>query len=113
MILLLLFISSSSAYLFQITKNIYNGSISNEGYQGFINNCPPQFYPSTKADLLKYGFWNTNLPLSWIFTTENNCLGYSTNSSYVDGTCIDTSNFLYTTTCSCNMLLPLLCIYII
>ena len=112
MLVLLLIVALTVPFVnskFVLTKNSYNGSISYEGYFNLCHNESSHSLPCTKNDLLK-GFWKTSFPPSWILTTDKNCLGYSTNSSYVDGTCINTASFNYVTTCTCNMIIPLTCV---
>ena len=102
--------SRFSGSKFVITKNLYNGSMT---YQGFFDICRkeyPRSSPCTSNDLLSNGFWTTSFRWAWIFTVENNCLGYSTNSTDVNGKCINTAEFAYLTTCSCNMIQPCVCV---
>lgn len=107
MLFLLLAIFSITSSKFVSTKNVYNGTIT---YDGLSRACDKEFRgskPCTSVSLLN-GFWNYSLPPSWILTLDNNCLGYTTASSDVLGTCVVTS-FLSITDCSCEMYLNLCC----
>ena len=110
MLFLLLAIFSIASSKFVSTKNIYNGTIT---YDGLLRACDTEFpksKPCTSVSLLN-GFWKSSLPPSWILTLYNNCLGYTTASSEVLGTCVVTS-FLSITDCSCNMNIPICCTYL-
>ena len=111
LLLSLISYSYSSYFLYSAkfvsTKNLYNGTLS---YNGLGKACSKEFpnsSPCNKFNLLS-GIWKYNLPPSWILTLDTNCLGYTTNSSDVDGTCIVTS-FGYVTTCSCEEYLSVCC----
>ncbi len=107
LILLLSVFTTLSQAKFVATKNKYNGTLY---YDGLAKACLREFpasKPCDKVNLLK-GFWHFNLSPSWILTLNNNCLGYTTNSTEVDGSCLSTS-FGYVTTCSCDMFLSCCC----
>ena len=107
MIFLLLFLIAVIEGAYLTTKNLYNGTVS---YSVFVKECQQILsHPCTKTDLL-LGFWKESIPTSWIFTTHS-CLGYTSDSSYVDGTCV-INGAHYTTSCSCNEKFPLLCYHI-
>ena len=97
-------------YKFVSTSTNYNG---NTTYDGLFKACRkefPQSSPCTIESLVKGYFWKfTLLPTSWILKLSNNCLGYTTNSSYTLGTCVDTSQ-LAVTDCSCEMMIPICCV---
>lgn len=81
-------------------------------YSGIINACLkdyPGSFPCTKDQLIKTSFWNSRIWTSWILTTQNNCLGFTTNCSYVMGTCINTMSNTYTMDCTCDEVLPICC----
>jgi len=108
MFLLFTFICIVNSLRFVSTKRLYNGTLS---YNGLNKACLKEFpnsSPCNRFNLLA-GFWNYNLPPSWILTLDTNCLGYTTNSSYVDGTCLVTS-FGYVTICSCDEYLNVCCV---
>lgn len=105
----------SSDNRFFLSDEAYNGSV---GYNNIFKICQyvPMRYkfgqPATEVSMICRKVWNENISLSWILSLSsmNNCLGYTTNSSDVDGSCFS-SQLNYITTCSCNMELPWLCVY--
>lgn len=107
---ILLFIQTNGI-TFTTTKQFYNGSITFDGLfkvcDGANKNAVGR--PCTTVQLYE-GVWKQKVPTSWILDMEVNCLGYTTNNSYTDGTCFSTS-FGYITPCTCNMLLPICCYY--
>lgn len=110
MLILLGLFFTVSLSKFVTTKNIYNGTLT---YDGLIKGCEKEFpksKPCTSVSLLN-GFWNYTLQPSWILTLDNNCLGYTSDSSDVLGTCVVTS-FLSITDCSCNMNISICCVSI-
>ena len=103
---LLVLIDSSSAKFFA-TKTFYDGTL---GYDGFVKGCDREYngtVPCNKENLL-FGSWEYNIPISWIFTTDTNCLGYSTNDTDMFGQCVS-SLFNYVTVCSCDTSAQLCC----
>ena len=108
LILLLLAVVSGQKYL--ITKAVYNGTVSYSAFQKTCLKEYPGSQPCTSDNLLE-GFWTFAAklrPTVWLFDAQTNCLGYSSDSLEVDGTCL-ISGLYYVSTCSCNMYLPLLC----
>jgi hypothetical protein len=104
LLLVLLYLSNSK---FLPTKNFYDGTL---GYDGFVKGCAKEYegsVPCDKLNLLNES-WKYNLPISWIFTPDTNCLGYSTNDTDMFGQCIS-SIFNYATLCSCDIVAQLCC----
>ena len=92
---------------FVVTKQMYNGSLT---YNGLFNACKKEYLrgvPCTSQNMVK-GFWKFNLPTSWVLDLQVNCLGYTTNSTYTLGTCID-ERVNYVTQCSCNQIQNVCC----
>ena len=107
LLLTLIFAFSHSSFV--STKNVYDGMM---GYDGLFMACAKEFknsIPCNKMNMLT-GVWNYHLPPSWILTLDNNCLGYTTNSTDMFGNCIVTS-FGYVTLCSCEMNISICCTY--
>lgn len=96
---------------FVATTKLYNGAI---GYNGLYWACSNEFPSSEPCDsynLLHGNFWKYVIPASWYLSTKCNCLGYSSNGSYVAGHCMASlpGNFTYATTCTCEMYIPICC----
>jgi len=106
----LLFVQTNSI-TFTTTKQFYNGSITFDGLFKVCHTVGANVVgrPCTTVQLYN-GAWKQKIPYSWILDMEFNCLGYTTNNSYTDGTCFSTS-LGYITTCTCEMLLPICCYY--
>lgn len=109
-IILSIFLTVIVENKFVTTSQIYNGAI---GYNGLFKACEEEFptsEPCNSFNLLQ-NFWNFKIPASWYLTTVCNCLGYTTNQSYVEGQCVASlpGNFTYSTTCTCEMRIPICC----
>ena len=108
--LCLLFLLSSlhfSDSTFLATRNFYDGTL---GYDGFVKGCDKEYrgsVPCNKVNLLNES-WKYKLPISWIFTPDTNCLGYSTNDTDMFGQCVS-SIFNYVSVCSCDTSCQLCC----
>jgi len=104
------FLISAYSYTFITTKNLYNGTT---GFNGLFVACQKEnknSKPCTLVELLQ-GFWrSTNQQNLWVLDMYMNCLGYSTNSSSVGGTCLMPSTSQLTM-CTCEMLLPICCYF--
>ncbi len=95
-------------------KRTRRAYIPNITYSGMIKACKdeyPNSFPCTKYSLMENNFWNNSrIWYSWVLTDQNNCLGYTTNSTYVMGTCVNTMSNTYTMQCSCEEALLICCI---
>lgn len=107
MYLILLLLAVASCQKYSVTKAVYNGTVSYSAFQKTCLKEYPGSQPCTSDDLLK-GFWKYPVATVWLFNANTNCLGYTSDSTEVDGTCL-ISGLYYVSTCSCNMYLPLLC----
>lgn len=110
LIFVLIYLISITENKFVSTSKSYNGAI---GYSGLFEACSKEFSTSKPCDSINLiqSFWKYTIPASWYLTTSLNCLGYSTNDSYVAGQCIASlpGNFTYATTCTCEMRIPICC----
>ena len=103
-------------HTFLVTKKLYNGTT---GFNGLFDACDEMrekfnlnnVKPCTMVQLLD-GFWQQTEKLqdSWVLDMFVNCVGYTTNSSDTDGTCLMPESSQLTT-CTCEMLLPICCYY--
>lgn len=98
------------------TKTIYNGTFAGRGYDGMIAACDQEVkgaQPCNKASLLDTKFWRDLIFQlgAWVMATDIACLSATSNDTYVDGTCVLTSEYgNAVTTCTCNMLIPVCCV---
>ena len=106
-VLFLITFFNSSYSKFVATEKFYDGTL---GYDGFVRGYSREFVgslPCNKYNLLNE-FWKYKLPISWIFTPDTNCLGYSTNDTDMFGQCVS-SLFNYVSICSCDSSAQLCC----
>ena len=114
--LLILLLSIVSAHgVIRVTPTQYNGSITYDGMYQACNDLDglKMAWPCTQGELIGYKFWQYNLPLSWILSTNSmwNCIGYTTNSSNSMGHCLLAQKTAhYVTECSCDMKIGVCCI---
>jgi len=112
MLLLFLFMTlfiTADCYTFVTTKSAYNGTI---GYNGLFAACNKDYKNSKPCSVTQLldGYWNQNVPSSWILELDINCLGYTTDSQDVFGTCIPYKAG-QTEYCTCDMYMFICCYY--
>lgn len=95
---------------FGVTNKLYNGTVSYDGLFKACKELHAWYVPCTQSLLLEEKFWNYKISGSWILNSRVNCVGYTTDSDYTLGSCVDTNLGNQATVCTCEMNIPICCV---